>query len=131
MERSQGVALAHLVLDVLGDEHALAELLAAVDQTVTDSVDLLIVADAAFFGVGETREDSLDGALVVDVAQLQDSLRAVAFLIFDEAVFQADFLDTALGENLLAVRVDEFVFGGTAAAVENKNFHCLYCMLIG
>ena len=59
MERGDVIALLDHVLDLVGDEHALAELLGTVHHAVAYGVDFVIAADAAFYGVGEEVEDSL------------------------------------------------------------------------
>ena len=123
VEGSQVVALLDHLLDFGGDEDALAELLAAVDDAVAYGLDFGVGGDAAYLGVGEDVEDGLDGALVVGLAEFAHLLGAVFELELDEGAVDADFLDAALGEDNLAVGVDELVFYGAASAVENKNFH--------
>ena len=93
------VALFDHVLHLVVDKHAFAELLCSVDHAVTDGVDFLVVLDAAFDGVGEDVEDCLNSAVVVDEAEFEDGFRAVFFLVFEEAVGETDFLNTAFGED--------------------------------
>ena len=87
-------------------------------HAVTYSVDFLQVLDATVLGVNEGIEDGLDGAFVVGEAQVDVLLAAVVKFEFDESVGQTDFFNTALGEGLVLLNLDEFVLGGTTAAIQ-------------
>ena len=112
VKRSDIVALADFCLHIFVDEHALAELLAAMHQTVADSVDFAIAAYAAFLGVGEKIEDSLHSLLMVDQTEVEDILGAVGTLELEESAGETYFLHAALCQSLglLAAEVDEFIF---------------------
>ena len=117
------IALADLLFDFIVDEDARAEFLAAVDDTVADSVDFGVRLDAAFDGVGQHLEDGLDRTFVVGAAEFDDGLAAVGALILEEGVGQTDFFDTAFSESGLGVSVDEFIFYRAAARIQYENFH--------
>ena len=125
VERSEVVAVLDLLKHLVGKEHALAELLGAVDHAMAYGINLVVGLDATHFGIGEDVEHSLHGTLVVDEAQLLNGFRAVGEFVFEESVGETDFFHTTFGHDVFALGVNEFVFYRTAAAVENENLHCI------
>lgn len=126
MERSQWIAVFHLLYYLVGNEDALVELFASVDHAVTYGVNLAERLDAAFLGVCEDIEDCLYGLTVVNVSQFLDFFGTVGAFEFQEAVGQTDFFHSTFCEGLLGVGVYEFVFYGAASAVQYKYFHLLF-----
>ncbi len=63
------VTFANHLLHFIVDNHALGEFFSTVYHAMAYRADFIVVLDAAFHGVSEQIEDSLDGALMVDIAQ--------------------------------------------------------------
>ncbi len=74
MQRSDVIAFLDFCLDRIVDEDTGIEFLAAVNDAVTHGVNLVIALDAAFDRVSQDIEDSLNSALVVGKAELDDGL---------------------------------------------------------
>ena len=122
MQGSQGAQVMDSLDDLGGDQAALLKLLAAVNNTVADGVDLgNAVNNFALAGghllhdlgkcLGVGGEDGGRGGLV-----------AVA-LVGDHAAFHTDALAQTFAKNLFSVHVDELVLQAGRAAVDNQNFH--------
>ena len=125
VEGGDVVALTDFLFHGIVDEHAGAELLAAVYHAVAYGVDFVVGGYAAHLAVGKVCKDGLDGLAVVDEAQSDCFLAAVGLLVFEEAAGKPYFFHSAFGENVgaFAVGVEEFILHRTAAAVEHENFH--------
>ncbi len=119
VKRRDAIALTNHGFHLGGDEHALAEFLAAMHHAVTHGVDFVETLDAAVVGVSEHVEDSLDGALVVGDVQVDVLLGTVVKFQFDECVGQTDFLHAAFGQRLVLLDFNQFVFCGATAAVQH------------
>ena len=93
---------------------------------VANSVDFIIALYASQFRIRQNVEHGFYGAFVVDHAEFADGLGAVVEFIFQEAVGQSDFLHAAFSHYVVGSGVNEFVFYGTAAAIQNEYFHFLW-----
>ena len=124
---SKRSALLQCFHDLVGDEHGGGKFLAAVDDAVTDSVDLLHGADNAVFGRGELVNDCGNG---LGMSGESNVLVEHGFVADQRSVLQmavdADTLAEAFGQKLLIVHIDELILEGGAACVDNKNFHYLF-----
>jgi hypothetical protein len=130
VERRQHHALLDHRLDLGRHQHRGRELLAAVHDAVADGLDLADALEHPVLGVHEDAEDALDGGAVLQ--DLRDLLVGLAALDVDgEArVREADLLDQAAGQRLVAVgldhlerRVDDLELHGRRPAVEHKDLH--------
>ena len=110
--------------DLGGDEAALLELLAAVDDAVADGVDLgNAVNDLACAG-GHLLHD-LGECLGVGGEDCRGGSLGAVGLVSDHAALHANALAQALAQHLLAVHIDQLILQGRRAAVNNQNFHLL------
>ena len=108
------------------DAHGLREPVAAVDDPVTDRLDLRQVLDGAvdlvLQGVHEEAQGFLvRGAVVVDLHVRAGPLAVVV----DERAADAHALDDAPGEDVAVVPPVELVLQRRAAAVEGQDIHVL------
>ncbi len=74
VEGSNVVALLDHILNLVSDEHTLAELLSSVHHAVTHSVDFIIALDATFHWIGENVKNSLNCSVVVHETKLENGL---------------------------------------------------------
>ena len=123
VERSQGVALLNGGHYLIGDEHALGKLLAAVNHTVAHCIDLLHRADHAVLRVHQSVEHGLDGLGVGGHGHvgLFDGLLAVRLV--GKLAVNANTLAQALGQHLLRLGVEQLILQGRAAGVDDQNIH--------
>ena len=106
MKRSQIRALDYLIDYILIDQYARSELLATMYQTMTNSVDLLIVLDTTISSVGQYAQDKLDALLMAGNLSLDNHLLALLIRQFQERARQTDFLDTTLSHNLTGGHIE-------------------------
>ena len=122
MQGSQRAQLADGLNDLIGDQAAFLELLAAVHDAVADGVDLADVVDALAFAGGHLLHDLGKCLGVGGEDGGRGGLVAVA-LVGDHAAFHTDALAQTFAKNLFSVHVDELVLQAGRAAVDNQNFH--------
>ena len=129
VQGSQGAQLADGVDDIIGDQAAGLELLAAMHHAVADSVDLADIVDALALAGGHLLDD-LSKRLGVGGEDRRGGGLVAVCLVGDHAALHADALAQALAQHLLAVHIDQLIFQGRRTAVNNQNFHLLvppYC----
>ena len=124
VQGGEGGALLERGHDLVGYQHAARELLAAVDDAVADGVNLVHGAHDAVLGAGELVDD---GGYGLGVAGQGDVLVEDGLIAHKRGVLEvtvdADALAQALGEELLALHVDELILQRGAAGVDDQNFH--------
>ena len=123
VQRSQGVALLNSGHNLVGDEHALGKLLAAVNHTVTNRTDLLHGANHAVVRIHQGVEHSLDGLRMGGHSHIRflDGLLAVGLI--GELAVNANALAQALSQHLLSLGVEQLILQGRAARVDHQNIH--------
>ena len=126
VQRSDGIALLDDGLDFVVDAYALAETLAAMHHAVSHGINLVKALDAAIIGVGQHIQNGLDGTGVVSDVQVNHLLAAVIKLQLDECSGQTNLLNAALGQRLVGLDLNQFVFHRTAAAVQYQYVHCCF-----
>ncbi len=91
---------------------------------MTHRVDLLHGGDNTEFGAGQLLDNSGNGLRVGGEADIlvKDGLTAHQRAVLQMSV-DTDALAETLGHELFGLHVDELVFEGGAACVDNKNFH--------
>ena len=131
VERSEGDAVFNGLHNVIGDQNAGGKGLAAVNNAVADSVDLLHAGDNTVLGAGELINDrgngfgmSGHGDIFVEHRLIADE-RGVL-----EVTVDAYALAQTLCQDTLGVHVEELVFQRGAAGVDDKNFHGLVPFLL-
>ena len=112
VQRGQVVAGGEGVEHFLGQQYRLAELFAAVHHAVAYGIDFVERLDGSVLGAGQRVEDELYAYGVFGDVFLQNLLFAVGQSQLQERVGQADFLDTALCDDRLAVHVEQLIFDG-------------------
>ena len=97
-------------LDDFGrDEDGLRELLSAVDYAVAGRAELVEALEDAELGIDEDVEDVLDSRRVVGEGNFARHRVEAGLRVLDARAFDADALDEALREDLLAFHVDELI----------------------
>ena len=124
MQGSKGSALLKSLHDLVGDENGGCELLAAVDDTVADSVDLLHGADNTVLGTCELVDNSCNSLSVGGQSNVlvEDGLAADQRAVLEVTV-DTDALAKTLSHDRLGLHVDKLVLQRGAACVDNKNLH--------
>lgn len=125
VEGGQGDALPDAVHDLAVDDDGVGELLAAVDHTVADGIDLGHVLDDAIVVVGQHLHDQLDGGLVVGHVAVGVIDVLAGGGVLDVAV-DADALAQALGQHFLGIGVEQLILQRRAACVDHQNFHGIF-----
>ena len=109
MERREGDDFLDALDDFGRDEDGLRELLSAVDYAVAGRAKLVEALEDAEFGIDEYVEDILDSRRVVGEGNFASYGVESGLRVLDARTLDADALDEALGENLLAFHVDELI----------------------
>ena len=108
--------------DLGGDQAGLKEVGTAVDDAVTDSLDLLHILDAAVLRIGQRIDEDLGSNGVVGHVHCKLNLSAVGKLMRDLAVKSNTLADT-LCKDISRFHIKELVLQRGAACVYNENFH--------
>ena len=119
MKRSKGDALLDPLDHLRGDEAALGEDGATMQDAVSHCADLVKAGDAVVLRVGELLEDQLYSLGVVAEVLLDGIGLAVRGLDLEERLLVADALRIPLDHHLLRLGVDELKLGRRAAAIED------------
>ena len=127
VQGSQRAQLTDGLNDLIGDQAALLELLAAMHHAVADGVDLAHIIDALALAGGHLLHD-LSKCLGVGGEDGRGGGLVAVGLVSDHAAFHANALAQALAQHLLAVHIDQLILQGRRTAVNNQNFH-LCCLL--
>ena len=124
VQRGERRALLERGHDGVVDFDRAGELLAAVDDTVADGVDLLHGGDHTVLGAGQLVDDRGDGLGVGGHRQVfvKDGLAADERGVLEVAV-DADALAQTLGQDVFGLHVDQLILQGRAAGIDDKNFH--------
>ena len=93
------------------------------DHPVTHSINLLHGANDAIGGVHQGVQHSLDGLGVGGHGHvgLLDGLLTLGLI--SKFTVDSDALTQSLGQHLLGFRVEQLVFQGRAASVDDQNVH--------
>ena len=111
VQRREGIALLNGGHDFVGDDNRLGKLLTAVDDTVTDCVDLLHRADHAVLAVHKGVQHGGNGFVMGghgDVSGL-DALLACDLGLVSELAVDTDALAQALGQQLAGGGVEQLI----------------------
>ncbi len=131
VQGSEGGALLESFHDGIVDAHGGSELLAAVNDAVTDGVDLLHGCDNAVLGAGELVDD---GCYCLGMGGHCDVLVEYGLAADQRGVLEvtvkADALAQTLSHDRLGLHVDQLILQGRAACVDNKNFHSKFPFLL-
>ena len=125
MQRSQVGDFLDGLDDLVGNDDGGGELLAAMDDAVADSADLVEgLQDAGLF-IGQGFENQADCLIVIGHRNLIDFLACVGhfILISDDGSVDADPLAKTFCKKSLGLGIDDLEFQGRAAAVDNQNIH--------
>ena len=124
VQGSEGSALLERFHNCIVDAHGGSKLLAAVNDAVADSVDLLHGGDNAVLGAGELVDNSRNCLCVGGHCNIliKYGLAAYQGAVLKVTV-EADTLAKALSHYRLGLHVDELVLQGRTACVDYKNFH--------
>ncbi len=107
--------LKHLV----GEQHALVELLAAVHHAMTHGIDFLQVLDDTNLGVSQQREDELHALGMLGDVVHDLLLLAIGQFHLDESAVEAHTLCTAAGHHALVVHIVQCILDRTTSTVKN------------
>ena len=123
VQRSQIVALLDTGHDLVGDQHGLGELLAAVNHAVTDSVDLGHGADDAVLSVDQSVQNSLDSLGVSGHSHISALNDLLALGLIGKLAIDTDALAQTLGQDLLSLGVEQLILQRRAAGIDNQYVH--------
>jgi len=127
VQGSQRAQLTQSLDDLIGDQAAALELLAAMHHAVADGVDLAHVIDALALAGGHLLHD-LSKCLGVGGEDGRGGGLVAVGLVSDHAALHANALAQAFAQHLLAVHIDQLILQGRRTAVNNQNLH-LCCLL--
>ena len=123
MQRAEGDAVADGLLAGLVDDAALNKLVAAVQDAVADSVDLVNGLDNAVLRIDQNGHDRLDRFLMGGHGDVLFHLLAACGNLVRQTAVQTDTLTQTLGGDVAGVRVHELVLEAGAASIDNQNVH--------
>ena len=123
VQRAEGDAVADGLLAGLVDDAALNKLVAAVQDAVADSVDLVNGLDNAVLRIDQNGHDRLDRFLMGGHGDVLFHLLAACGNLVRQTAVQTDTLAQTLGGDVAGVRVHELVLEAGAASVDNQNVH--------
>ena len=118
VKRIERIDAFDLLDDVMIDEAGLGELFAAVHDAVSDGLDLVE-------GFERAVQKEVKDAFEADFMRRENFVRdldflAVSRLVFENANFFADAFDVAFGQNIAGRHVEELIFHGRRAAVDDE-----------
>ena len=116
MQRRQRGNLADLDEDVLVDEGGITKVPAALNDTVTNTLDL----DAVGL---EVLQDDLDGDLVVGELDVLGHLLGTVGSVGEGTAGKADALAGALCGHLVGLGIDDLILKGRRSCVDDQNVH--------
>ena len=118
VQRRQVRALFEGFQHLVGQEHALVELLAAMHHAVTYGINLVKTLDDTNLGVGQQREDELHALGVLRYVVHNLTLLAIGELHLYKGTVQAYTLGTATGHHTLVVHVVQCVLDGGRTTIQ-------------
>ena len=121
MQGAQGDALFNALDHVLINEAGIGKLVAAVNNAVTDSINLCNGLDDTDFSVNQSVHDGSDGFAVGGHGDFLNGLNAVG--IVGQTAIDADTLAQALSGNVTSLGVHQLILKARGAGVDNKNVH--------
>ena len=116
VQRRQRGNLADLGEDVLVDEGGITKVPAALNDTVTNTLDL----DAVGL---EVLQDDLDGDLVVGELDVLGHLLGTVGSVGEGTAGKADALAGALCGHLVGLGIDDLILKGRRSCVDDQNVH--------
>ena len=119
MNRCEVAQTLYASLNTLVHEATLLEEVAALHNTVTNSVDFIEALDGAILFVEQCLEHEVHTLFMVGHVVHQDFLLAVGQSQFQEGVVKSDALHATLCQHRLIVHVVKFVLDGTTSAVQD------------
>ena len=130
MQRTEMDVLTQQPLDLGVHLDRTVEVGARVKHAVTDRLDLGDVLDrAAEVGRSQTAQHELERRIVIGKV-FCDLILFAADRLRQVGTGDADALDAALGDDALVVRLDELIFDGRTARIDDQYFHfCLFVIL--
>ena len=123
MERRQRYAVLDRLEDLLGDDNAVREELAAVYNAVTYCVDLAHRGDDTLFRIEQNVDNRLDRFLVSRHCDVELELLIGLVAGVGQHTVDADALAQALRHYLARLGVEQLVLQRRTASVDNQNFH--------
>ena len=123
MQRAEGDAVTDGLLAGFVDDAAFDKLVAAVQDAVAHSVDLVDGLDDAVSRVDENGHNSFDGFLVGGHRDVLFDLLAGSRNLVGQLAVKTDALAKALGGDIAGVRVHELILETGAASVDNQYIH--------
>ena len=119
VKRGERSDLADPAERLVGDDLGLGEVPAALNDAVTDSLDLARVEARLV----ENLEDVLDGGLVIGKGDLELLLGATVLLMADERAVDADALAVALRIDLVRGGVEQLILERRTASIDDQDVH--------
>ena len=123
VQRAEGDAVADGLLAGLVDDAAFNKLVAAMQNTMADSVDLIDGFDHTVFRIDQNGHNGLDRLLVRRHRNVLFILLAAGRDLVGQTAVQTDALTQPLGGDVAGVRVHELVLEAGAASIDNQNVH--------
>ena len=125
MQRRERVALLDGLHDFVSDDNGPGKLFTAVNDAVTDGVDLLHRTDDAVLFIDQRIEHGLDGLIVRGHGDggLLDRFFARQLGLVGKAAVDADALAQTLGKQLARGGVEQLVLQRGRTRVDDQNIH--------
>ena len=124
VQRREIAAELELLENVGCDKTALKEVGTAVDDAVSDRLDLAHVRKTSDFGIRQRIDDDLHGDGMVGHREIAHGFASVLFFMLDEPV-DADSLADSFCEHLVRCGVHELIFERGAARIDYQYIHDL------
>ena len=123
VQRAERNAVADGLLAGLVNDAGLNELVAAVQDAVTDGVDLADGLDNAIFRIDQNGQHGFDGFGVAGHGNLAHDFDVLCGNLVRQATVKIDTLAQTLGKDLAGLGVHELILERGTACVDNENVH--------
>ena len=126
MERGEVAAEGDLLQDVVVHEDGAGEEIAALDDTVAHSLDVLEGREDARLGIREGRQDEFHAHFVVGNRNVLHDLVTAGRGVLEDARREADLLGDTFRddvEHIIVLHVEELVLDGRTSAIDDKDDH--------
>ena len=122
VERTEDCTFLDDIDNLIGNQAGLGDLHAAMQHTVTYSLNLFSRLQHAILRVEQMLlEDEFNGSSMLEHEVFNDDLRSIGSSKLEERIGQTNLFNTTLGNDVLIV--EYLILEGRGTAVQYENFH--------